>query len=123
MNTSWWRNVTHFTAKEFACPETGEALVSCDLVVMLDKARTFAATPFTITSGYRSPAHNRKVGGVPGSAHTKGLAADIAAPNNKARHDIVRGLIEAGCVRIGIGKGFVHADVDLDKPWPRLWTY
>ncbi|THB70844.1 MAG: peptidase M15, partial [Desulfovibrio sp.] len=76
MNTSWWRNVTHFTAKEFACPETGEALVSCDLVVMLDKARTFTATPFTITSGYRSPAHNRKVGGVPGSAHTKGLAAD-----------------------------------------------
>ncbi len=28
-------------------------------------------------SGYRSPAHNKALGGVDGSQHTKGTAADI----------------------------------------------
>lgn len=33
-----------------------------------------------ITSGYRSPELNRAVGGVPTSAHVRGLAADIHSP-------------------------------------------
>lgn len=33
-----------------------------------------------VTSGYRSPAVNAAVGGVPGSAHTLGEAADVAVP-------------------------------------------
>lgn len=35
--------------------------------------------PITVTSGYRSPAVNKAVGGVPNSAHALGLAADISA--------------------------------------------
>jgi hypothetical protein len=34
----------------------------------------------TITSTKRSPAHNAKVGGVPGSYHTKGMAFDAVVP-------------------------------------------
>lgn len=33
--------------------------------------------PVTITSGFRDPAQNRAVGGVPGSYHTRGQAVDI----------------------------------------------
>lgn len=33
--------------------------------------------PVMITSGYRTPAWNATVGGVPGSHHTKGAAADF----------------------------------------------
>jgi len=44
------------------------------------------------------------VGGVKNSAHLKGLAADIAVPDNVARLNILRGLIIAGFRRIGINK-------------------
>ena len=33
-----------------------------------------------ITSTYRSPAHNKRVGGVPNSYHLKGLARDSVPP-------------------------------------------
>ena len=33
--------------------------------------------PMSITSGYRSPAHNRKVGGATNSYHVRGMAADL----------------------------------------------
>ena len=37
--------------------------------------------PIIISSGYRSLALNSAVGGVPSSAHTQGMAADILCPN------------------------------------------
>ena len=120
---SWWSSIRHFSPKEFASPDTGEAHVKQELVALLDEAREIAGVSFVITSGFRTPEHNRRVGGVPGSAHTKGLAADIAAPDSRAKHAIVSALIKAGCGRLGVGNTFVHADVDLDKPWPCLWTY
>lgn len=39
---------------------------------LLDKAREELAMPITVTSGYRSEAVNRRVGGVATSQHTKG---------------------------------------------------
>jgi uncharacterized protein YcbK (DUF882 family) len=36
-----------------------------------------------VTSGYRCFRHNRAVGGVPGSLHTRGLAADVACPRER----------------------------------------
>jgi hypothetical protein len=36
---------------------------------------------FTFNSGYRTPAHNAGVGGVPNSYHVQALAADIAPKN------------------------------------------
>jgi len=39
------------------------------------------AGPIVVTSGYRSPAVNRAVGGVPDSLHMQGRAADIQLDN------------------------------------------
>lgn len=33
---------------------------------------------FRMTSGYRTPEHNKSIGGSPNSAHCKGMAIDIA---------------------------------------------
>ncbi len=43
----------------------------------------FSAFPnqFTFNSGYRTPAHNAAVGGVPNSFHVQALAADITPHN------------------------------------------
>lgn len=45
----------------------------------LEQVRSLAGCPVLISSGYRCPALNRRVGGAPDSAHTHGLAADLTA--------------------------------------------
>lgn len=107
---------------EFACPCCGRVELDATFVLKLDLAREIAGVPFVITSGYRCPAHNAEVGGVKQSAHMAGLAADIACPDSVTRLKILRGLIVAGFRRIGIGKNFVHCDVDTSKP-NNVWLY
>ena len=46
---------------------------------VLDPIRERWQSPIYITSGYRCPALNRKVGGVENSYHVRGMAADITA--------------------------------------------
>ncbi len=50
------------------------------LAEMLERIRATLGEPITVTSGYRSPAVNRAVGGITNSDHTLGLAADIVGP-------------------------------------------
>lgn len=49
---------------------------------VLEPLRTFAGQPIIIGSGFRCPALNKAVGGVPNSQHTIGEAADIHLPDN-----------------------------------------
>ncbi|MBQ8225577.1 MAG: peptidase M15 [Bacteroides sp.] len=50
---------------------------------VLEPLREFAGRPIIITSGYRCPALNIKVGGVYASQHTLGEAADIRLPRTE----------------------------------------
>lgn len=75
----------------------------------------------TITSGYRTPEENRKAGGVPNSAHLKGLAIDVAFTQPREKYYIIRSAIEFGFKRIGIGSGHIHLDMDLSKPYPVIF--
>ena len=48
------------------------------LAVLLEQVRALVGAPIAISSGYRSPALNKAVGGAGNSAHVQGLAADIS---------------------------------------------
>ena len=74
-----------------------------------------------ITSGFRCPEHNKTVGGIEDSAHMKGLAADIKCNNSTYRFHLINALIRVGFKRIGRYDNFIHADLDEDKPQPRMW--
>jgi uncharacterized protein YcbK (DUF882 family) len=89
--------------------------LNAGLVQMLDQARDIAGIPFIITSGYRTAEHNAEVGGVDGSSHIKGLAADIRFTNWNEKFLIKKALYAVGFVRIGNGKGHVHCDIDTLK--------
>ncbi len=117
-----WECVRFFSEDEFNCSCCDNNSVGRELILKLDLARELAETPFVITSGYRCPKHNKEVGGVKESAHVKGLAVDIAVSDNVARLNILKGLIIAGFRRIGIGKDFIHVDIDKSKP-NNLWLY
>lgn len=56
----------------------------------LQKVRDALGKPMIISSGYRSKAHNKKVGGASKSMHLQGLAADFDVPGMTA--DQVRAL-------------------------------
>lgn len=113
----------HFQRKEFICPDCGQEDMEPAFLSRLDEARGIAGVPFVITSGYRCRKHNAQIGGVEDSAHTWGVAADIAATSSERRYHIIRGLLEAGITRVGIGPDFIHADSDEDKPQSVAWLY
>ena len=70
-----------FKVGEFLCKGTdccgNVAYINPKLVNLLQDIRDHFDKPVKITSGYRCPKHNKEVGGVSNSQHTKGNAADI----------------------------------------------
>jgi zinc D-Ala-D-Ala carboxypeptidase len=116
-----------FDCKCKKCKDNGEGrgvdMMEDYFLQMLDDARHKAGIPFVITSGYRCPSHNRAVGGVANSAHTKGLAADIACSDERSRGYIIGALYEASFNRIGIHPDFIHVDDDDSKSADVVWLY
>ncbi len=78
-----------------------------------------------INSAVRSHFWNKKVGGVSNSAHliTKCKAVDIHVPTRAIRNLLVVQAYNLGFTRIGVGKTFVHLDVDMSKPQYVAWGY
>ena len=117
------RECKFFKSTEFDSPDvpgSGKNMNHSTLL-MLCEARKIADVPFKINSGYRTEAHNEKVGGVSNSAHLKGYAIDIATPNGKHQEKIVRALRQAGFKRFGVYTNFVHADNDPNKKQFVAW--
>lgn len=89
------RLTPHFTVAEFersatatrlgidnTCPSQFIPRLEQLCKVCLEPLREFAGQPIVITSGFRSPVLNLKVGGAYASQHTMGEAADIQIPLN-----------------------------------------
>ena len=69
----------HFKIREFAQKDgrCDKIIIDSELIEVLEDVREHFKAPVIITSGYRTPEYNAKVGGVKNSQHTKGTAADI----------------------------------------------
>lgn len=111
----------------------------------LETLRLIYGRPINPTSGARCITHNRAVGGVNLSAHTRAAAADLSASNGYDRHGllvaytlalaVVRGRMElADAIELaaelaahaggfGIAKTFAHVDIDVHLPRPSAWGY
>lgn len=63
--------------------------------IKLELVRKVLGKPIIITSGYRCPALNARVGGVSTSAHTKGLAVDFHSAYGTPK-EICQRLIDTG---------------------------
>jgi uncharacterized protein YcbK (DUF882 family) len=89
-----------------------------DLLITIDKfVYIFGNTHITISSGARCEKHNKEVGGLPGSAHLLGIAADIPYNNDKELFNLVNVAMSRNIVRIVIYKKrkFIHIDVATQK--------
>ena len=105
-----------FDSKELASRDGapspyGPMNVKQELVDFLNQLRLRFGKPLIVTSGYRSPEHNKAVDGVANSYHTQGLAADIRPEDQKdlpTLWELCRRLNVTGGV--GIYDTFVHVD-------------
>ena len=117
--------LTFFKMSEFDSPdEVGSGYkMNRDFLIKLDSARGIAGIPFKINSGYRTEKRNDLIGGRVGSSHLKGLAVDIGYKGSRQRYLIIQSLMHVGINRIGIGKTFIHCDVDNLKDPDVIWLY
>ena len=115
----------YFTYEEFDSPDVQGSgqLMNEELLSMLDVVRKKYGKSIVINSGYRTVKHNAKVGGKPDSSHLKGLAVDIKCNNSVDRFKLYDILREVGFKRIGVGKTFIHVDIDKDKSPEVFWVY
>jgi uncharacterized protein YcbK (DUF882 family) len=97
-----------------------------NLAKNLQVLRDEVKKPIKITSGYRSPEHNAKVGGVKSSRHITGEAADfkIAGMTPKEVAAVIEKLIAAGKMEeggLGIYKTWIHYDTFFNGKNKRRW--
>jgi uncharacterized protein YcbK (DUF882 family) len=121
-----WAQIRNFKPVEFRNPEK----MGYEFMLWLDNLRHRAGVSIRITSSYRSPAYNERVGGATDSAHTDVPcnAIDISLaghPQNEnyARYRLMKTALEMGCQRIGTyADGSLHLDLtEDDRPAPRIW--
>lgn len=97
------------------------------LIFMLQQLEVKTGYPIFswVNSGVRSSKHNRRVGGVSNSSHLIPVckAVDIKTPTISIRNHIVVTARDVGFKRIGVGKTFVHLDVDTSKSQYVAWGY
>ena len=117
-----------FTVREFRCRDGSDAImIDQTLVVLLQAIREHFNKPITITSGYRTAAHNAAVGGAKSSQHLLGKAADIQVADTTV--EAVAAYAESLMpdwggvgrypVKAGRTKGWVHVDT---RPNKSRWT-
>ena len=110
-----WKN---FSPAEIACRGTGQLKLVPEALDKLQALRDRLGKPLIVRSAYRSPEHNRAVGGAKASKHMDGIAFDIAMANN----DPVAFEVAAREVGfLGFGyyprSGFMHIDLGPARSW------
>ncbi|MCF6317357.1 MAG: D-Ala-D-Ala carboxypeptidase family metallohydrolase [Marinosulfonomonas sp.] len=120
-----WRNVPdtawrwpNFSPAEIASRGDGKLLINEPALDKLQALRDRLGKPLIVRSAYRSPEHNRAVGGAKRSKHLIGAAFDIAMEN----HDPV--VFEAAAREVGFlgfgfypRSGFMHVDLGPERQW------
>lgn len=124
------RLTKNFTKREFkskdgaAMPDDVLTNIK-ELASNLQVLRDFLGEPIRINSAYRSPAHNKAIGGVKNSQHVSGRAADIKVKDieTKDLYLIIESLIIDGKMKdggLGLYDTFVHYDIRDSKA---RWDY
>ena len=115
-----WKN---FSPAEIACRGTGQLKLVPEAMDKLQALRDRLGKPLIVRSGYRSPEHNRRVGGAKASKHMQGTAFDISMAN----HDPVA--FEAAAREVGFlgfgyypRSGFMHIDLGPARSWGDPFT-
>jgi len=112
-----------FRLSEFECPCCGENHINPELIDILDNLRGLYGKPIVINSGYRCQKRNAQLGGSPSSAHLFGDAVDIRINSSSERFELLSWIFAQNFKRIGIGKNFIHIDINQNLDQRVSWVY
>lgn len=118
----WNWHWADFTPREMRSKSDNKLMVDPSSMDKLQALRTMLGRPIKLTSAYRSPEHNKKVGGAKHSQHLKAKAFDCQMEG----HD--PGVFEAAareCGFTGFGfyrkSNFIHIDTGPLREWGERW--
>lgn len=99
-------------------PGEREVLNLIALANRLQLMRDILKKPITITSGFRSPQHNQRIGGAAGSLHLSGIAADIQVQGMDP-DDVFNRLTGVWSGGLGVYDYHVHVDIGARRRWDK----
>ena len=98
--------------------------VSPVLLNLVDNIMQHAGRTATISSGRRSEAYNKSIGGAPRSKHVRGLAIDASVEGVPIARSVPPSIWNRYGIRTGDQPGFfrgqrdpIHVDIPLDTEW------
>ena len=111
-----------------SCPHTKPDQIDPNLIALCNRIEMNTVLKLIVTSGVRCPACNATDGGKPASAHLpdkNGIshALDISVSTSHERYILMKELLKDGVCRIGVGKTFLHLDLNKDNPQEVIWDY
>jgi zinc D-Ala-D-Ala carboxypeptidase len=114
--SAWrWKS---FSPQEIACKGTGSIAMNEAALDKLQALRDKLGRPLLLTSAYRSPEHNKRVGGAKNSQHMLGIAFDVRMENQDPQK------FEAAARAVGFTgfgyypkQGFMHIDTGAKRSW------
>lgn len=92
------------------------------LAQLLERVRMVLGVPVVVSSGYRSPAVNRAVGGSSKSAHMEGRASDFIAPGFGTPQEVAKHIRDSGIAfdQLIYEGTWVHIAIPPDGETPRM---
>lgn len=111
-----------FSPREMASKGEGALLVDSEAMDTLQRLRDLLGKPLLITSAYRSPAHNKRVGGAKRSKHLEAIAFDVRMENHDP-HTFEAAARTVGFTGFGYypKSGFMHIDTGPERSWGNPW--
>ncbi len=123
-----WADYPNFSVDEMRCSYScgcGRADMNPDFMAALQRVREALGKPMPVTSGYRCPDYDKRIGGA--GVHPTGQAADIAISGENVYH--LLGIAVEQMRGIGLkqhgphARRFIHLDTTYGPMRPRVWSY
>ncbi len=104
-----------FYLYEFESRDTQEVKIDPVMINLNQAFRDRVGIPYTPNSAYRTPEHNKRVGGSPKSQHLTGKAIDIPLLKGYTIEEMAGIAEELGFTGIGLYQNFIHVDTREGK--------
>ena len=114
-----------FVPRELASKGNGAIQIKYAALDRLQSLRAEWGQPLHLTSAYRDPAHNARVGGAPLSEHKAGGAFDVRVVgwNDTDKHGFKELALAHGFTGFGGYSTFIHIDIGRPRKWGQSWAW